>query len=83
MTRSGVAAIQQPLISPLYNGKTAAEIVALLIDAKDKKAYDIVKNYWQAQWPAKDKEMAWRKALNDGIVASAKPAEAGEGIGRR
>jgi molybdopterin-containing oxidoreductase family iron-sulfur binding subunit len=72
----GAVAIQQPLISPLYDGKTAAEIVALLIDAKDKKAYDIVKNYWQGQWPAKDKEMAWRKALNDGVVASAKPAEA-------
>jgi molybdopterin-containing oxidoreductase family iron-sulfur binding subunit len=75
-TVEGAVAIQQPLISPLYGGKTAAEIVALLIDAKDKKAYDIVKNYWQGQWPAKDAEAAWRKALNDGIVASAKPAEA-------
>jgi MoCo/4Fe-4S cofactor protein with predicted Tat translocation signal len=75
-TVDGVVAIQQPLISPLYGGKTAAEIVALLIDAKDKKAYDIVKNYWQDQWPAKDKEAAWRKALNDGVVASAKPSEA-------
>jgi MoCo/4Fe-4S cofactor protein with predicted Tat translocation signal len=75
-TADGVVAIQQPLISPLYGGKTAAEIVALLIDAKDKKAYDIVRNYWQAQWSAKDKEMTWRKALNDGIIASAKPADA-------
>ena len=75
-TADGVVAIQQPLISPLYGGKTAAEIVALLIDAKDKKAYDIVKNYWQAQWSAKDKDAAWLKALNDGIVASAKPADA-------
>jgi MoCo/4Fe-4S cofactor protein with predicted Tat translocation signal len=74
-TVDGVAAIQQPLISPLYDGKTSAEIVALLIDSKDKKAYDIVKNYWQSQWPAKDKEAAWGKALNDGVVASAKPAE--------
>ncbi len=75
-TPEGAVAIQQPLISPLYGGKTAAEIVALLIDAKDKKAYDIVRNYWQGQWPAKDKELTWRKALNDGIVASAKPADA-------
>jgi MoCo/4Fe-4S cofactor protein with predicted Tat translocation signal len=75
-TIDGVVAIQQPLISPLYGGKTAAEIVALLIDSKDKKAYDIVKNYWQEQWPAKDKDAAWNKALNDGIVAGPKPAEA-------
>jgi len=71
----GTTSIQQPLISPLYDGKTAAEIVALLIDAKDKKAYDIVRNYWQSQWGPKEKEMAWRKALNDGVIASAKPAE--------
>ncbi len=75
-TADGVVAIQQPLISPLFGGKTAAEMVALLIDAKDKKAYDIVKNYWQGQWSAKDKEATWRKALNDGIIASAKPSEA-------
>jgi molybdopterin-containing oxidoreductase family iron-sulfur binding subunit len=71
----GITAIQQPLISPLFDGKTAAEIVALLIDAKDKKAYDIVRNYWQSQWAPKEKEMSWRKALNDGVIASAKPAE--------
>ena len=75
----GTAAIQQPLISPLYDGKTAAEIVALLIDSKDKKAYDIVKNFWQSQFAAqskeKDKEAAWKKALNDGVIASAKPAD--------
>ncbi len=32
----------------MYGGKTAAEMVALLIDSKDKKAYDIVKNFWHA-----------------------------------
>jgi len=44
-------------------------MVAMIIDAKDKKAYDIVKNYWAAQWPGKDKEAAWRKALHDGVIA--------------
>ena len=75
----GTAAIQQPLISPLFDGKTAAEIVALLIDAKDKKAYDIVKNFWLGQWAGqnkeRDKEAVWKKALNDGIIASAKPPD--------
>ena len=67
-TVDGVVAIQQPLISPLFGGKTAAEMVALLIDAKDKKAYDIVKNYWLAQWPA-ERHRKWpgAKRCNDGI----------------
>ncbi len=71
----GTVAIQQPLIDCMYGGKTAAELVAMLADAKDKKAYDIVKNYWTSQWSGKDKEAAWRKALHDGVVAGAKKEE--------
>ena len=67
--------IQQPLIDRMYGGKTPAEMVALVIDAPDKKAYDIVRKYWLAQMGGKDAEKAWRKALNDGVVAAAKPAE--------
>ncbi len=70
----GTVGIQQPMIDPMYGGKTIAEIVALMIDYKDKSAHDIVKNYWAAQTGAKN-DQAWKKALNDGIVAGAKPAE--------
>jgi molybdopterin-containing oxidoreductase family iron-sulfur binding subunit len=68
----GTVAIQQPMIDCMYGGKTPAEMVALIIDSKDKKAYDIVKNYWTSQWPGKDKEATWRKALHDGVVAGVK-----------
>ena len=33
----GVVAIQQPMIEPLFGGKTAAEMVALLIDAQGQE----------------------------------------------
>jgi MoCo/4Fe-4S cofactor protein with predicted Tat translocation signal len=71
-TADGSVAIQQPMIQAMYGGKTVAEMVALIIDYKDKSAHDIVKNFWLAG--AKD-DKAWRKALHDGVVASAKPAE--------
>jgi len=71
----GTVSIQQPMIDCMYGGKTPAELVAMFIDTKDKKAYDIVKNYWTAQWPAKDKEATWRKALHDGVVAGVKKDE--------
>ena len=68
----GVSAIQQPLISPMFGGRTAAEVLATVIDSKDKKAYDIVKNYWLGKWSTiKDpgaREQAWKKALHDGII---------------
>jgi MoCo/4Fe-4S cofactor protein with predicted Tat translocation signal len=48
-TIDGTATIVQPLISPLYEGKTAHEIVALFSDNYDRKPYDIVKDYWRSQ----------------------------------
>ena len=75
-TPDGVVSIQQPMIEPLYNGKTPAEIVALLIGSKDQRAYDIVKNFWSSQRPAASREQSWRKAVHDGMVASAKPSDA-------
>jgi MoCo/4Fe-4S cofactor protein with predicted Tat translocation signal len=77
-SNDGTVAIQQPMIDTMYGGKTVAEMVAMIIDYKDKKAYDIVKNFWLAG--SKD-DKAWRKALHDGIVAfgsgpTVKPADA-------
>ena len=74
----GTVSIQQPMIDCMYGGKTAAEMVALIVDYKDKGAHAIVKNFWTSQFSGKDqdKEQAWRKALHDGVIASVKPVEA-------
>ncbi len=76
----GVAAIQQPMIEPIFGGKSAIEVMAVLLDSKDKKAYDLVKNFWTSQWPATSKDTTaqdntWRKALNDGVLAGTQAAE--------
>src|SRR6185295_360732 len=71
----GVVAIQQPMIEPIFGGKSAIEVMALLLDSKDKKGYDVVKNFWAGQLPAASRENAWKKALNDGVVAGTKSAE--------
>ncbi len=64
----GTASIQQPLIRPLYDGKTAAELVAALTGYKDQRGYDIVRNYWMARWPAAEAELTWRRCLHDGVI---------------
>ncbi len=71
----GTVSIQQPMIEPLYGGKSQSELLALLIDYKDKRGYDIVRNYWSGQLTG-DKENGWKKALNDGILATAKYPDA-------
>jgi molybdopterin-containing oxidoreductase family iron-sulfur binding subunit len=73
-TSEGLAAIQQPAIEPMYGGRTAAEIVALVIGNKDTKAHDIVKNYWLGRLSG-NKDAAWRKALHDGLIAGSQTGE--------
>jgi MoCo/4Fe-4S cofactor protein with predicted Tat translocation signal len=64
----GTVSIIQPLIAPLYNGKSAIELVALLNDHSDLTGYDIVRAYWQKQHTGADFEQVWRKSLHDGWI---------------
>ena len=45
----GTASIVQPLIAPLYEGRTAYEVLGLFGDSYDRKPYEIVRNYWSSQ----------------------------------
>jgi MoCo/4Fe-4S cofactor protein with predicted Tat translocation signal len=73
----GTVSIIQPLIAPLYNGKSAIEFVALLSGQADATGYDLTRAYWQKQGPnfpvrhdaPTDFEQFWRKSLHDGWVA--------------
>jgi MoCo/4Fe-4S cofactor protein with predicted Tat translocation signal len=64
----GTVSIIQPLIAPLYNGKSAIEFVALLSGQADAKGYDLVRAYWQKQHTGTDFEQFWRKSLHDGWI---------------
>jgi molybdopterin-containing oxidoreductase family iron-sulfur binding subunit len=66
----GTISIQQPLIEPLYSGKTPSEILGLIFQQQPiRDDYENVRAYWQTQkqWP--DFEKGWRRALHDGLVA--------------
>jgi MoCo/4Fe-4S cofactor protein with predicted Tat translocation signal len=72
----GTASIIQPLIAPLYNGKSPIEFVALLSGQVDATGYDLTRAYWQKQGPnfpvrhdaPTDFEQFWRKSLHDGWI---------------
>ncbi|HEX4808772.1 MAG TPA: TAT-variant-translocated molybdopterin oxidoreductase [Bryobacteraceae bacterium] len=65
----GTVTIQQPLIQPLYGGKSIHEIVTFLVDQPDMSSHDIVKNYWRTQLKDANFEAAWQRSLHDGVVA--------------
>ena len=45
----GTISIIQPLIAPLYDGKSACELVALLAGQHGQSNHDIVQGYWKTQ----------------------------------
>ena len=95
----GTVTIMQPLIAPLYEGRTVQEVLACFIDGQSgKSSHDLVKDFWtRAQggkagtWkitdptgqPFKSAESFWKHALNDGFVPGTAAAAAAEGGGGR
>jgi molybdopterin-containing oxidoreductase family iron-sulfur binding subunit len=66
----GTVTILQPLIEPLYGGKTAAELVAAtLANQADATGYDLVRQYWTSRLPG----------LTAGLADVAKDQPAGGG----
>jgi MoCo/4Fe-4S cofactor protein with predicted Tat translocation signal len=63
----GTASIVQPLIEPLFGGRSAHEVVATL-QGNPRRGYEILRDYWQGQIPGADFERFWAAALHDGVV---------------
>src|SRR5205823_9895295 len=61
----GTASIVQPLIAPLYGGRTAHELLAALSDRPERSSYDIVREFWSRQ---PEFESAWPRWLHDGVI---------------
>ncbi len=71
----GTVSIIQPLILPLYDGKSAHELLAVFYDKPDASGYDLVRNYWELQHSGTDFEAWWRRSVHNGLIAdSASPA---------
>jgi MoCo/4Fe-4S cofactor protein with predicted Tat translocation signal len=65
----GTVSIVQPLIEPLYGGKTAHELVTILAGQSGITGHDLVQQHWQTQHAGADFDAFWRKSLHDGWVA--------------
>ncbi len=64
----GTASIVQPLIAPLYAGKTIHELLSAFADPVPRASYDIVRETWQSEFGG-DFERRWHRALSDGVIA--------------
>ncbi len=62
----GTVAIQQPLIAPLYGGKSAHELLALLLGQTASNGYQTVRDFWTKARPQVDADALWNRALHRG-----------------
>jgi MoCo/4Fe-4S cofactor protein with predicted Tat translocation signal len=71
----GTASVVQPLIAPLYDGKTPHELMNVLLARPDQTPRETVRAYWQSQHKGADFEDFWQTSLHDGVIAGTAFAE--------
>jgi molybdopterin-containing oxidoreductase family iron-sulfur binding subunit len=78
----GTVTLIQPLIAPLYEGRTAYDVLAAFTSQPDRRALPIVRDYWRRAFegengwkivdregqPFPDADTFWRHALHDGFI---------------
>ncbi len=69
----GTASIVQPLIAPLYQGRSVHEVIAVLAGQRDVDGRQIVQSYWRGQWEHENAgksgfDAFWQTALHDGVI---------------
>jgi MoCo/4Fe-4S cofactor protein with predicted Tat translocation signal len=69
----GTASIIQPLIAPLYNGRTAHELLAAFTESPERAGLEIVREHWRDWWKEQKRSGSfdefWRQALQEGTLA--------------
>jgi len=79
----GTVSIVQPMIDPLYGGKTAHHVFQTLLNEPMLSPYDAVRETWKSTIKS-DFETGWRKALHQGwIDDSAYDKEMTGGVGAK
>jgi MoCo/4Fe-4S cofactor protein with predicted Tat translocation signal len=70
----GTITIMQPLIAPLYDGKSVHELLSAFL-GPETPSHDVVKAYWKNRYDAmhggasQGFEAFWETSLHDGVVA--------------
>jgi molybdopterin-containing oxidoreductase family iron-sulfur binding subunit len=78
----GTASIVQPLIAPLYEGKSAHEVLAAFTDPPEQVGRDIVRDHWRRRHASGEFEAFWHQALREGVIPNTRFEEL-KGVGLR
>jgi molybdopterin-containing oxidoreductase family iron-sulfur binding subunit len=69
----GTSSVIQPLIAPLYAGRSAIDVLAVFAGQPKRPAFEIVRAHWRKFWeekkPGGSFEAFWQKSVHDGVIA--------------
>ena len=71
----GTLSIVQPLILPLFGGRTPVEVLWTMVGDKDRPAYDVVRDTWKTILGEADFDRKWNRVLHDGLFAGSELPE--------
>lgn len=64
----GTASIMQPLMTPLYGGRSVHEFLAWFYSEPYRSSREIVRDYWRTRGDDRDFEQFWRVSLVEGVI---------------
>ncbi len=86
----GTVTVMQPLIAPLYEGRSAAEVLAVFTAQSDRRGHAIVKDYWTRAFNSggwamrapdgqafRNVDTFWKRILHDGFIGGTAFADGG------
>ncbi|MBL8600295.1 MAG: TAT-variant-translocated molybdopterin oxidoreductase [Myxococcales bacterium] len=84
----GTVAVQQPLIDPLFKGRSDIEVLALVASLPSLRGHDLVRQTHRGDMPELQFDRQWRRFLNRGYAnkveaqnpSSVRAAEIGEAL---
>lgn len=71
LASDGTPTILQPTIAPLYSGKSAHELLAMMLEDFTPQGYEIVRETWRIAAGAaagNEFDSLWRQSIHDGVV---------------
>jgi MoCo/4Fe-4S cofactor protein with predicted Tat translocation signal len=71
----GTVSVVQPLILPLFGGRSAVEVLGLMVEGKERPGYDIVRDTWKPILGEGEFDKKWNRVLHDGLLAGSELPE--------
>ena len=71
----GTLSVVQPLILPLFGGRTPVEVLGLMAGGQDRPGYDLVRETWKPILGEATFDTKWNRVLHDGFLSGSELPE--------